>query len=316
MKIDENDYKGYFEKEGKNPILASFILILLIGALYFFIQSLIVYTYRIIDYVIYRDKYINTFDFIEAVKQIYQRYKYPLLITLFICQFGILLFPTIYLFKRWHFKNTAKYFYLKNFDLPAVILSMIGALSVIPLVDLTSRISFYFFPILKKLSEAVTPLFSANNNPLEYALLIIVIGLTPAICEEVVFRGYFQRTLSRKIKEPWHYILSGFIFALYHQRPLGILALTLVGVYLGFIYYRFKSLYTSMSAHFIYNTTIVLIMNLSFLNTFLENNYTPILLLSSSLFIINGIIIFLYSLRKKFKKEDEYLITSETENIS
>ena len=207
------------------------------------------------------------------------------------------------MFKKWHNLKIKEYFYLENINAPAIILPCLGILLLIPLSVFLSEIWFFIFPDLKKISEASNELMAVKNK-IEILFLVLFIGVTPAICEETLFRGYLQRTLERKLKAPWHFIISGTLFALIHQNNFGLLALIIIGIYLSFVFYRFKSLYASMSAHFCYNTTLVLIMNINGLGKLFEKFIKNIFLTLPISLILLGVVlffIFVYS-EKNFKK--------------
>jgi hypothetical protein len=72
---------GTWEREGKNPLLASFILVFILGGLYAFISSLIANIYVAIDVAMGGFRFEDdNFNFIELYKAFYQRYKYIILV--------------------------------------------------------------------------------------------------------------------------------------------------------------------------------------------------------------------------------------------
>ena len=108
-------------------------------------------------------------------------------------------------------------------------------------------------------------ILAANNSfvttytPAEFAWVLMVIAVTPALCEEFFFRGHFQRTLERTFG--WKSVLiAGFIFGLFHFQPLGLMSLSILGLFWGYVYYRSQSILTSMAAHFT-NNALVLFLN-------------------------------------------------------
>jgi membrane protease YdiL (CAAX protease family) len=235
-----------------------------------------------------RESFGGSKDYIQRLMEVYSRYKFPILIVTAVCEYVFFLFGTVFVFKKWHNLNIKKYFFLDRIHVPGILLSVAGVLLLLPLAEFTSRIFYNFFPEMNKFAEASNAMF-VSKNIFELIFLIVLIGVTPAICEEFIFRGYFQRTLQRKLKEPVHYIISGFVFALFHQNTFGLLTLTIVGIYLGFIFYRFSSIYVSMSAHFVYNSAIVLSINSGIFKIFLNEKLemkNEVIFISSILFVI------------------------------
>ncbi|MBI3766350.1 MAG: CPBP family intramembrane metalloprotease, partial [Ignavibacteriales bacterium] len=91
----------------------------------------------------------------------------------------------------------------------------------------------------------------------EFFWLVLVIAITPAICEETFFRGYVQRTMERTVK--WKSVLIvGVVFGLFHLQPLGLISLSILGMVFGYFAYRSKSLLPSMAAHFTNNFVVIL----------------------------------------------------------
>ena len=87
--------------------------------------------------------------------------------------------------------------------------------------------------------------------------VVVVVCVTPAICEETLFRGYVQRTLERRIGARSLFV-AGILFGLYHMRPLDLISLSLFGIMVGFFAYRSKSLLPGIAAHFTNNLIVVL----------------------------------------------------------
>jgi membrane protease YdiL (CAAX protease family) len=91
-----------------------------------------------------------------------------------------------------------------------------------------------------------------------YLLNLILIGILPAICEELMFRGAIQRTLGRIFSNPHVAIwLSAFVFSAIHLQFYGFLPRFLLGAGFGYIYFWTKSLWYSIFAHFLNNTYAV-----------------------------------------------------------
>lgn len=81
-------------------------------------------------------------------------------------------------------------------------------------------------------------------------LAIVVIG---PIVEEMLFRGYLQTALSKRMK-PWlAIVLASCAFAAIHLQPAAFPMLALVGGVFGFLYHRTGSLRVSMVLHMLNN---------------------------------------------------------------
>ncbi|MFH0938999.1 MAG: ABC transporter permease subunit/CPBP intramembrane protease [Planctomycetota bacterium] len=88
--------------------------------------------------------------------------------------------------------------------------------------------------------------------------LIALIGITPGICEEHLFRGFLQQGLTGAGK--WTCILLvGVIFGAYHVRLFNQPALIFVGITLAYAAYETASIWPSVIFHFIYNSSNLLV---------------------------------------------------------
>lgn len=91
------------------------------------------------------------------------------------------------------------------------------------------------------------------RNVAEALLLLVSTVIVAPLCEEIMFRGYVQRAYERR--SPWTGIaVGGVIFALYHLRFQGALALVPVAFALGFLAWRSGSIFPGMLLHAAYNS--------------------------------------------------------------
>ena len=87
-----------------------------------------------------------------------------------------------------------------------------------------------------------------------YAITLIVLA---PLTEEPVFRGFILQAWLRR--GPWvGIVLSGFLFGLFHLQIAPLLPLTLLGMVLGLLAQRSRSVLSSMIAHASYNTVATL----------------------------------------------------------
>lgn len=126
--------------------------------------------------------------------------------------------------------------------------------------------------------------FFKSNKPFDVFINVIVVGLFPAFCEELFFRGALQRVLIQITRNPWAgIILTGFLFSALHLQFQGFLPRMFLGIVLGILYWYSGSLWTCIVAHFVYNSTQVIAI--SFAPKFANTNPEPPLLAS----IVSGI---------------------------
>jgi membrane protease YdiL (CAAX protease family) len=81
-----------------------------------------------------------------------------------------------------------------------------------------------------------------------------MLALTPAICEEILFRGYIQRQAERSLGAWGGILFSGIIFGFYHLRLTQAIPLSLLGIYMAWLTWQTRSLWPAILVHFINNT--------------------------------------------------------------
>jgi membrane protease YdiL (CAAX protease family) len=92
----------------------------------------------------------------------------------------------------------------------------------------------------------------------DYLLTLVVIGLAPAIFEEVLFRGGMQSILINWFKSPWiGIIFTAVIFSAIHGSYFGFLPRIGLGIVLGLVFYLSKNLWLSILMHFFNNAVVV-----------------------------------------------------------
>jgi len=89
---------------------------------------------------------------------------------------------------------------------------------------------------------------------------LAIIAFLPALGEELVFRGVLQRQLMRRIANPWLALtVTAAIFSAIHFQFEGFLSRWLLGMVLGWLYWRTGNFWVSVAAHFFNNALQVLV---------------------------------------------------------
>lgn len=79
------------------------------------------------------------------------------------------------------------------------------------------------------------------------------IAVVPAICEEIMFRGYLMRTFQKSWGVWAAILISGLLFGMYHIQLTNLIPLAAIGILLAFLTWVSESLYPAIVAHFINN---------------------------------------------------------------
>ncbi len=180
-------------------------------------------------------------------------------------QFMFILAPTIF-FTRLQTPELKKTLRL-NLPSPYLLfLAVMGIIFIQPLLQgyiavqesILNHIPFLSEPLkqLKSLfdliEEAMIKLVKAYS-PVEFAVVVFVIAVTPAVCEEILFRGFVMKNLEKVSKPSIAIFLTGFLFAIYHFEPFNILPLIALGSFLAFVVYYSNSIYLGIICHFLNN---------------------------------------------------------------
>ncbi len=92
-----------------------------------------------------------------------------------------------------------------------------------------------------------------------FLFAIVNIALIPALCEEVLFRGYVMRAFEKSWGIIASIIISGIIFGMFHIQLGNLLPLAALGIILALMTWLSNSIWPAVVAHFINNGMAVLI---------------------------------------------------------
>lgn len=162
--------------------------------------------------------------------------------------------------------NIKETFRLKMPNVPVLIFSVVGILIIQPFLQLflyyQNELIFslpFGQEVLSQLKELFDMLESTTEKLVvaksfpEFLLIIFVIAVTPAFCEEFLFRGLVFKNLEKVIPASKSIFFAGLLFALFHFHPFNIIPLTILGIFLTFIVYHSGSIYTAVICHFLNN---------------------------------------------------------------
>jgi sodium transport system permease protein len=119
-----------------------------------------------------------------------------------------------------------------------------------------SGLAIRLLPPPDSLVRAMEKILLLGEKPAPLWVLWLAVGVTPAICEESLFRGLIFSGLRRLGKWPT-ILLSAFLFGLAHASIYRLLPAMLMGVLLGYIVWRTGSILCSMIVHAINNGLMV-----------------------------------------------------------
>jgi membrane protease YdiL (CAAX protease family) len=88
---------------------------------------------------------------------------------------------------------------------------------------------------------------------------VLGLGLLPALVEEVVFRGVLARSLAARFDPIIAVVASAAVFAVYHVLPIQMVPTFVLGLWLGILTVRSRSILPAMVTHFINNLIAIVV---------------------------------------------------------
>ena len=134
----------------------------------------------------------------------------------------------------------------------------------------------FFLPIPWELLEGLEKLVTAET-PGRLVWLLLLLAVTPAFCEEVVFRGVLlggTRTLA-----PWRVVLlNGLVFGAFHlsfETAIRFLPTAWLGIVISWAVLRTGSIWVGSLMHLLNNGTIVLLASVPAFQALIANPDAP-----------------------------------------
>lgn len=240
---------GRLEKGRLSPIVAALLGLILAFILFQGISLIVTIALLILSGV-------GISDLVENLNQVLADNAGSLLIANSVGQVFGLLIPAL-LFARLHSSRWKSYLRLNRVDLPFLLLSIIALIALIPVVQWIGTLSdgLPWPESIRQFEQSQMDLIERIlTRDFSLVFSIIMLAMTPAICEEVLFRGYVQRQAERSIGIWGGILFSGIIFGLYHLRITQAIPLSMLGVFMAYLTWRSSSLIPAMLVHFSNNS--------------------------------------------------------------
>ncbi len=139
----------------------------------------------------------------------------------------------------------------------------------------------------EKRAEELTKALLNMRGTGDLLLMLLVVGVIPAVCEELFFRSVLQRIFIQITRRPWiGIVITATLFSLFHGQMLGFLPRLFLGILLGALYWYSGSIWMAMLAHFLNNAVQVLIYHYRRDLADAENLMPPLLVIGSLLAVV------------------------------
>jgi uncharacterized protein len=213
-----------------------------------------------------------------------------------------ILLPAL-LFTKWFYSDITRVLRVRFPDLKELGLFTLGMIVLTPLLEyyLIIQTSFIEYlalhfqwihsikTLLDRLNQYVENTYGnllTPNSALEGGLIVLVVAVVPALCEETMFRGFIQRSFEFKMKPFWAALVTAIFFGLYHFSPYSLIPLISLGFYFGFASYSSNSIVTPIYLHFLNNFVAVMLYFIAGDKKLLENTTDPNVNLKSAFLMV------------------------------
>ena len=215
--------------------------------------------------------------------------KLYLYISFFIGQ-GVILIPPIY-FLSIKEQPIFESLRIKTISLPTIKNTLIFSSGVLIAFDTLDRIIHKFIPApeyIIDLGEIMRP-----DSTLGYIFLFLAIVIVAPIGEEILFRGFLQKFLEEYWKDITRAVLvTSLFFAMIHFNPFWTIQIYMLGVILGFLAWKTKSVISSILLHIVNNGSAFILTNIdeSTIDFYLwKDQVSPIFILLAVFLIYKGL---------------------------
>ncbi|MFL5385230.1 MAG: ABC transporter permease subunit/CPBP intramembrane protease [Longimicrobiaceae bacterium] len=177
-------------------------------------------------------------------------------------EWGLLFLPTLLLVTAGPF-DARRTLGLRRPSGRGVAAALVVALAGIPLGWAIGWVQLQWFDVPKELFGALEKLVTATSLP-RFLWLLLLVAVTPAVCEEVVFRGVLFQGLARE-ERMWRTVASSaLVFGAFHlsgETAIRFLPTAWIGVLMGIVVWRTRSIFCSMLMHFVNNGLAVVVVS-------------------------------------------------------
>jgi len=118
----------------------------------------------------------------------------------------------------------------------------------------------WLVPVPPEVVESLRRVVAPHDGSRGLVTSLALIALTPAVCEEALFRGAILRGFSAKLPRLTSAVLTGVLFGLYHVDVWRLVPTGLLGVALSLIALEQDSIVPSMLTHFVNNACLVVLV--------------------------------------------------------
>jgi len=246
---------GWLERRGISPLSMAVVGLVLAFILFQIVIS------PAVTLLLLLSQGVSPAEMLNAMAVIIEEHARSLLAANTIGQILGLALPA-YLLARLHSSRPLAILRVRTTDIGFVVIAAIGLVALTPVIQWLGSINEtiplpeFIRRFEQSQMELIEQVLRVDTG---FAFNLVVLAITPAICEELLFRGYVQRQAERGAGVVGGILISGIVFGLYHLRLTQAIPLCVLGVYLAWLTWRTGSLWPAVAVHFTNNAIAVAI---------------------------------------------------------
>jgi hypothetical protein len=162
-----------------------------------------------------------------------------------------------WLLAKFHTSEPAKMLRVRGTSLRLAGLSVLGLVALFPLVQWVGTLmeGLPWPESIRNFEQVQMDLLEqVLATDLGFFFTLFTMAVTPALCEELFFRGYIQRQ-SERLFRTWlpAVFFTGIVFGLYHMRLTQAVPLSMLGIYMAYVVWVSGSLVPGILVHLLNN---------------------------------------------------------------
>lgn len=241
-------------------------------------------------------------------------------------QILFILLPAL-LFAKWFYNDVGRVIRANSTTIKEIGLFSIGIIILTPLMQAYLHIQNHFvyviaekspfinsfktfFDMLNEMVEKTYGNLLRADSIFEMAFVFFIVAIVPAVSEEVMFRGYVQKSFELKMTPFKAALITAVFFGLYHFNPYGIIPLILLGLFFGYAAYKSNSIVIPMVLHFLNNFIAVALFYIIGDDELIETKVQPSTELGNYLSLFLGLCVLfaglIYLINKFYERRKAY----------
>lgn len=176
--------------------------------------------------------------------------KQNIYIGILITEYILVLLPNIWFIKSkgLSLKNVLR---LNKISIKESITIILITILSYPVIVFLQAIFIAILSIFREIDP--TTAIPLPTDGLSFILGFLVIGVSPGICEEIMFRGTIMKAYER-LGYKKSIIMSAILFGMFHFTLLNFIGPTILGIIFGILVHKTNSIYGSIIGHTVNNT--------------------------------------------------------------